>query len=103
MAKKWEKLLYITGGKLELSKCFWIPIIWRWRKGEPVINSQAESGHELKITESESGNKITIPKISPSKAEKRLGITYAVDGNCTQKYKNWTQYTERFATQIQKA
>ena len=28
IAKTWEKLLYITGGKLELSKCFWIPITW---------------------------------------------------------------------------
>ena len=103
MAKTWEQLLFITGGKLELSKCFWIPITWRWRKGEPVMNPHTQSGIELKITESESGNKITIPKLLPSKAEKRLGISHAVDGNCIQEYKNWKQYTETFATKIQKA
>ena len=26
MGQLWEKLLFITGGRLELSKCFWAPI-----------------------------------------------------------------------------
>ena len=28
MATQWERMLHLTGGKLELSKCFWFPIIW---------------------------------------------------------------------------
>ena len=31
----WERLLFITGGRLELSKCFWVPITWKWRQGIP--------------------------------------------------------------------
>ncbi len=38
MSQVWEKLLYITGGRLELSKCFWIPISWKWRSGRPRMN-----------------------------------------------------------------
>ena len=28
MSQLWEQLLYLTGGRLELSKCFWVPITW---------------------------------------------------------------------------
>ena len=27
MGKTWEQLLHISGGRLELSKCFWVPIV----------------------------------------------------------------------------
>jgi len=27
-AQTWEKLLYVDSGKLELSKCYWILIVW---------------------------------------------------------------------------
>lgn len=37
MGQLWEKLLYITGGRLELSKCFWIPVTWKWQGGTPCL------------------------------------------------------------------
>ena len=29
MSQIWERLLYITGGRLELTKCFWISVTWK--------------------------------------------------------------------------
>ena len=29
MSQLWVTLLFITGGRLELSKCFWVPILWK--------------------------------------------------------------------------
>ena len=63
MARTWEKLLYITGGKLELSKCFWIPIMWQWKKGQIVMKSRNRESTESTLTELETGKKITIKKI----------------------------------------
>ena len=47
MATTWEKLLHITGGKLELSKCFWIPIIWGWKKGQLVMRKNSRQKIEI--------------------------------------------------------
>ena len=101
MAQKWEKLLYLTGGKLELSKCFWIPVTWRWKRGNPIIKKAVAGSKELILTESESGQRIIIPRVSPQKAEKRLGVWYSIDGKWRSEYKNWRDYTTTFAEQIQ--
>ena len=37
MSQLWEKLLYLTGGRLELTKCFWVPITWCWHQGKPKM------------------------------------------------------------------
>ena len=37
MGQIWEKELYTTGGKLELSKCFWLLFAWTWRAGFPKL------------------------------------------------------------------
>ena len=103
MARKWEKLLYLTGGKLELSKCFWIPVTWRWKRGNPIIQKARVGSKELILTESESGRRITIPRISPGKAEKRLGVWYCIDGNWQMEYKNWKEFTKSFADKLAKA
>jgi hypothetical protein len=39
-AQLWEQLLYIPGGKLELSKCFYYPIIWSFdSEGAALLKS----------------------------------------------------------------
>ena len=103
MATIWEKLLYLTGGKLELSKCFWIPILWGSRKGEVVLMSGQHSRTELYLVESETGEIIKIPKVTPSAAEKRLGIRYSLDGKWTGEYKYWLEYTKDFAQRVRRA
>ncbi len=103
MATIWEKLLYLTGGKLELSKCFWVPIIWGLRKGDVVLLSGKRSRTELYLVESETGETIKIPKVTPSAAEKRLGIRYSLDGKWTGEYKYWLEYTKDFAQLVRRA
>ena len=103
MATTWERLLYLTGGKLELSKCFWIPVIWKWKKGDPVIDKCTDSGIELRIRDSENGQKITIPRIQPTDAEKRLGIHYSVDGSWAYEYKRWLSFSKDYAWKIRTA
>ena len=42
MGQIWEKELYTTGGKLELSKCFWLLFAWTWRAGFPKLVKKME-------------------------------------------------------------
>ena len=103
MATTWEKLLYITGGKLELSKCFWIPITWQWRKGNAIMCKEMEGSRALILKESESGKRITIPRIGPATAEKRLGIWFSLNGQWLQEYKQWKLFTTKYAMRIRTA
>ena len=100
IAQKWEALLYITGGKLELSKCFWAPITWKWAKGKPKLNTKARKAKALILKESETKEKIEIPRLATGKAEKRLGIHYAVEGHWITEFRKTLQYTKDFAEKV---
>jgi len=32
-AQIWERLLYSSGGALNLKKCFWYLVFWKWKDG----------------------------------------------------------------------
>ena len=38
MAQMWERLLWVSGGGLNLKKCYWYAVSWKWTKtGEPSM------------------------------------------------------------------
>ena len=49
MSQIWERLLYITGGWLELTKCFWIPVTWKLKQGRPVMIYKNRRGIRIYI------------------------------------------------------
>ena len=103
IAKKWEKLLHVTGGKLVLSKCFWIPITWGWKSGTLVMKHKPRQRTELTLVDSGTGQVVTIDRIPPNKAEKRLGIRYSLDGKWTEEYRYWKKYSKEFAIKVSRA
>ena len=55
-AQYWEQLLNATGGKLELPKCFYYILHWNFNKeGEASLSKKEEIPHEIKLTESQTG------------------------------------------------
>ena len=49
-AQWWEQLLHSTGGKLELTKCFYYPIIWTFDKeGIPTLQTPQEHHHITRV------------------------------------------------------
>jgi hypothetical protein len=42
MSQTWEKLLFCSGGSLELSKCFYYLIHWKWVDGLPQMTTKLE-------------------------------------------------------------
>lgn len=37
IVQTWEHLLHLSGGKLNLAKCFWFIVRWEWKQGRPII------------------------------------------------------------------
>ena len=50
MSQTWEKLLFSSGGALELSKCFYYIIYWKWVEGLPQMMTNSEMDHIPGIT-----------------------------------------------------
>jgi hypothetical protein len=42
MSQTWEKLLFCSGGSLELSKCFFYLVYWKWVNGLPQMTPKSE-------------------------------------------------------------
>ena len=53
MSQTWEKLLFSSGGALELSKCFYYIVYWKWVDGLPkmLTNSEMESTPPITLTD----------------------------------------------------
>ena len=100
MGQLWEKLLFITGGRLELSKCFWIPITWKWQGGTPTLIIKQARAHSLRLWESESDESIHIPRKSAKEYEKRLGVWSSCTGQWNKEVNLWISYSKDFRQKL---
>ena len=104
MSQLWEQLLYISGGRLELSKCFWVSIVWRWNKGKPKMNSRkSRVSKDLFLRESETKDNIKIPQLAGKEAIKRLGIWTNCEATWAREFRNWKEYSHLFGQKIKYA
>jgi hypothetical protein len=79
-AQLWEKLLYTTGGWLEISKCKFAIFDWIFDKsGRCLLNLSIK--YHLHITSSETKQVSLIEQISLSKPYKSVGVQLSLDGS----------------------
>jgi hypothetical protein len=75
LAQEWEQLLYSTGGALNLQKCFWFLISWRWKNGQAVCHTTKSYPKELSMTSgSNTSETETIKRIEPTESYRTLGV-----------------------------
>jgi hypothetical protein len=82
----WEKLLFTSGGKLEIPKCCFRVFSWTFDNLGRAILDNATKYH-LHIKSSETQKTLQIPQIPPSLAYKYVGVELALDGSMTQQTK----------------
>ncbi len=81
-AQWWESLLTATGGKLELSKCFFYLMYWVFNEeGESRLLEPEELPHPIEIVDSVTNETIRIETRSCSKAHKTLGVMESPNGD----------------------
>jgi hypothetical protein len=61
MSQTWEKLLFSSGGALELSKCFYYIVYWKWVNGLPKMLTKAEMESTPTTTLTSGFSNIRIP------------------------------------------
>jgi hypothetical protein len=81
MAQLWEQLLNLTGGKLELSKCFYYPIVWNFdSEGAAFLKPPNELPSTISLQDSESKQRFHISSKPCDKAHRTLGVMEQPDG-----------------------
>ena len=93
-------MLYTNGGKLELSKCFWILVDWKWRDGIAVMKSSNEIPAEVNMIQSESGENIIITRKEVDDAPKVLVCHMVANGSWRIEYERWIRQGAEFSNRI---
>ena len=74
VAQTWEKLLSLSGGKLNLSKCSWYVLRWEWQSGRPSLRKILPSDPTLTLTQGTDSTPTTITQHSPEHSSRMLGV-----------------------------
>ena len=74
VAQTWEKLLSLSGGKLNLSKCSWFVLRWEWENGRPHLREIRPDDPPLSLTQGDSTTPIPINHLTPEKSSRMLGV-----------------------------
>ena len=102
MGQNWEKMLNTNGGLLELKKCYWLIISWKWKEGVAHLKEVKELDATMTIRQTEGDKEITIPRKSVIEAPKILGCHVAANGNWEREAGRWKAEAVRFSTRIKK-
>ena len=104
-AQTWEQMLHVSGGKLELIKCFWGMVLWKWIAGHPTLVKIAQVPAKLKLNQTEHKKKklMTIQRIESDEANKVLGVRVSIDGTWKVEFTNWVAKGRSFANAVRMA
>jgi hypothetical protein len=73
----WKELLEASGGKLELTKCFYYILTWRFdNKGNPILTTIAEpqmTTEQIRIPDIDNSTDVIIQQKEIDEAHKTLG------------------------------
>jgi hypothetical protein len=89
-AQQWERLLYATGGALNLMKCFWYGVQWSFMpSGVPYMEKIKDADPDSIALSSGADFDTTynIQRIETAKGMQTLGVRLALDGNDLDEFK----------------
>jgi hypothetical protein len=98
-ARLWERLLQATGGKLELTKCFYYILHWKFdNEGEPSPMTKEEleeKGVAITIQQDDGTHTTTIQHYDCNKAHRTLGLYKTITGNQDEQLKQTKEKSKK--------
>jgi hypothetical protein len=101
-AQIWEKLLFYSGGSLNLEKCSWHMMYWQWEKGRPVMRSHesTDDGTISLTCQDTTEPRVTIKNTSTDEATRILGVYISPTGDYTKQIQILKQKADRMAINL---
>ena len=98
VSQRSEKTLYTSSGALELTKCAWYSLTWKWDpKGIAHLQTNTDTPADVLLTSG--GNlrdTVRIPTLSPDQASKTLGCYIAPNGSSVTQVQVLLKKAEQF-------
>jgi hypothetical protein len=82
-AQSWEKLLHVSGGKLNLKKCSYFVLQWEWQHGRPKLRPMTPSDRSISLTQGQSPDRHAIKHTAPTESIRMLGVLLNPMGDFT--------------------
>jgi hypothetical protein len=101
IAQHWERLLFTTGGALNLSKCFSYSMSWKQTKGYPALASITQTPGDLTLTTGYEQIPKPIPRIDPTYAFRTLGVHISLSGKQHEQIKVLRIYAQSYHYAVQ--
>jgi hypothetical protein len=102
-AQKWERLLFTSGGALEMSKCLWYCLHWYWdADGREQATIFGKDGPELKITRGmDKEVRTAIERREVTQSHKTLGVRLEPLGLFNDEFDFLLNKAKRYATRLE--
>ena len=81
IAQKWEHLLFLSGGKLNLKKCSWYILRWEWKQGRPVIRPIVPTDPVVQLKQGCSDETTQIRRSQLDESQRMLGVILNPNGD----------------------
>jgi hypothetical protein len=74
LSQHWERLLYSTGGGINLQKSHWVLMSWKWKNGEAYLTDSGSAPGKLCLTSGHDlENPIEVPRLESRDTYRTLG------------------------------
>lgn len=100
IAQTWEHILFLSGGKLNLSKCSWYVLSWEWKNGRPNLRQISPTDATISLRQGRQTQSTTIPRTDPKDSTRMLGIHMNPMGDFTYHLKQLRQKANSYATRL---
>ena len=100
IAQTWEHLLFLSGGKLNLSTCSWYVLRWEWKQGRPVLRPIFPNDPVLSLKQGTSPEPTLIRRTNLDESQRMLGVLLNPLGDFGDHVKFLQQKADTFAHQI---
>jgi len=100
LAQSWERLLFTTGGAINLQKSFWTLIAWKWEKGVATMQRKAQVQGELQVTAGYSTKPVAVPRLDPQEGFRTLGVYISLNGSMKLSKQKLHETSMTYATAI---
>ena len=83
VVQTWRKLWFYSGGSLNLEKCLWFALHWKWERGHPVLNTIKPHHKALTLTKQKHDHAppTIIKRSETNQANRILGVYLSPDGD----------------------
>lgn len=95
-----ERLLFSTGGAINLKKSHWYLMAWTWKNGVPKLATIQESPGELKLTTGYNAIPDEVPRIQVTASFRTLGVFLVASGCQKKQFQILCQHAEHYRSQV---